>query len=51
MTDNRKQIDKFKEAAREAECDTDEEALDRAVKVIGKSAPKTQEEIKEGRKR
>jgi len=48
---NKKQIDKFKQAAKEAECEADERSLDQVIKAIGKSAPKTQEEVKEGRKR
>lgn len=35
MTANQKsQIDKFREAAREAECDTNEERFERALKVV-----------------
>ncbi len=33
------QLDKFKEAAREAECDMDEEKFDQALKKVAK-APK-----------
>lgn len=36
MTD-KPQLDKFKEAAREAECDTDEAAFDRALGEIAKA--------------
>jgi len=36
MPDNKPQLDKFKEAAREAECDTDEKAFDQALGKISK---------------
>ena len=40
MSANRKsQLDKFKEAAREAECDTDEKAFEEALKKVAKSKP------------
>lgn len=35
--DNKSQIDKFKEAAREAECDMDEEGFDKALGKLAKS--------------
>ena len=44
--DERSQREKFEEAARQAGCDTDEDAFDRAVKAVGDSGPKTQEEVK-----
>ena len=36
MTD-KSQLEKFKEAAREAECDTDEKAFEEALKKVAKS--------------
>ena len=44
-TDNRPQIDKFKEAARELETNEDEAAFDRALKKVAKTrlAPKSGE--------
>ena len=39
MSDPKRQIDKFKQAAREAECDMDEERFDQALKKIAKSPP------------
>lgn len=33
------QVEKFKEAAREAECDMDEEKFDQALKKIAKAPP------------
>lgn len=33
------QLEKFKEAAREAECDTDEKAFEEALKKVAKSPP------------
>tara|TARA_Y100001947_G_scaffold152089_1_gene153192 strand:- start:2820 stop:2975 length:156 start_codon:yes stop_codon:yes gene_type:complete len=38
MTD-KSQLEKFKEAAREAECDTDEKAFEEALKKVAKSPP------------
>ena len=38
--DQRSQLDKFKEAAREAECDMDEEKFDQALKKVAKSKEK-----------
>ena len=38
MTD-KSQLEKFKEAAREAECDMDEEKFDQALKKVAKSKP------------
>jgi|GEM_PF-2433438 len=35
----KEQLDKFKEAAREAECDTDEKAFEEALKKVAKSKP------------
>ncbi|WOI53707.1 hypothetical protein [Parvularcula sp. LCG005] len=43
----KKQADRFSEAARELECDESEEAFDRAMKRIAKAPPKTDAEIKE----
>jgi hypothetical protein len=34
------QLEKFKEAAREAECDTDEKAFEEALKKVAKSKTK-----------
>ena len=36
---NTSQLEKFKEAAREAECEMDEETFDQALKKIAKSPP------------
>ena len=33
------QLEKFKEAAREAECDTDEKAFEEALKKVAKAPP------------
>lgn len=35
--DKQSQIDKFKEAAREAECNTDEKAFEKALKKVARS--------------
>jgi len=40
------QIDKFKQAAKEAECDTDEAAFDRALKRVAKSEPPDKDKLK-----
>ena len=39
----KQQLDKFKEAAREAECDTDEAAFDKALGEIAKTKPEPKE--------
>ncbi|WP_290747714.1 hypothetical protein [Henriciella sp.] len=46
MTD-KSQLEKFKEAAREAECDTDEKAFEEALKKVAKSKPESDELDKE----
>lgn len=38
-TPDKSQLEKFKEAAREAECDTDEKAFEEALKKVAKSPP------------
>ena len=43
MNKEANQLDKFKEAAREAECDTDEAAFDKALGKIAK--PKKDEDL------
>ena len=39
MMTEKSQLEKFKEAAREAECDTDEKAFEEALKKVAKSKP------------
>ncbi|WP_182482303.1 hypothetical protein [Henriciella barbarensis] len=39
MESDKSQLEKFKEAAREAECDTDETAFEEALKKVAKSKP------------
>ncbi|MCZ4298658.1 hypothetical protein [Henriciella marina] len=41
------QLDKFKEAAREAECDTDEKAFEEALKKVAKAPPGKSEKTDE----
>ena len=48
--DKQTQRQKFEEAARAAECDTDEAAFEEAVKRVGNASPQTQKELQEGRK-
>lgn len=38
------QVEKFKEAAREADCDTDEKAFEEALKKVAKSKPSDHKE-------
>lgn len=47
MTKPQSQLDKFKEAAREAECDTDEKAFDEALGKIAKAKEETPNKDKE----
>ena len=45
-----KQVDKFKQTARELECDDSEERFDAALKTIGKQKPKEPASSKTERK-
>lgn len=40
MTDNKSQIDKFKQVARELECDDDEKAFKMRLAKLAKQTPK-----------
>lgn len=42
----KRQSDRFREAARELECDESEDTFDRAMKRIVKAPPMTDEEVK-----
>ena len=44
MPDEKTQADKFREAARDLDCDLDEEAFDRALGRIAKAPPPDEEE-------
>lgn len=46
MTTDKRQIEKFKQAARDAECDTDEIRFEGALKEIAASKKKTQRNSK-----
>ncbi|MGS4886362.1 hypothetical protein [Roseibium sp. MB-4] len=48
MIKEKSQIDKFKEAAKELECDESEEAFDAKLKSIAKSQPSKGEKKKGG---
>lgn len=39
MTKHQTQLDKFKEAAKEVECDTDEKAFDEVLRAIAQPKP------------
>lgn len=44
MLDNKTQADKFRELARELECDESEERFDRALKRVAESPPPERED-------
>ena len=47
MADDKPQLDKFKEAARAAECDEDEARWDERLRVIATRNPKADESMPE----
>lgn len=45
MTTDKRQIEKFKQAARDAECDTDEKKFDRTLGEIAKAESKPNKDV------
>ena len=50
MTDDKQQLDRFKEAARKLGCDEDEKAFDEKLKGIAKRKPKNEQDEADGQR-
>lgn len=51
MNGSKRQLDKFKEAARELQCDEDEQAFEKRLKEVGTSPPPMPNKPKRKRKK